>query len=409
MGCFPEYDVKKDFPILSTTFEDGHKLVYLDNAATTQKPRSVVERVKRFYEFENANVSRGTHKLGAISTFQYAEARRTVAEFIGADPGELIFTSGTTESINAIIYGWAEANVHQDDEILVLISEHHSNFIPWQQLAQKCKANFKIAKVNSDGTIVLDEFRKLVTLRTKVVAFAHVTNTFGVIHPIREMIEIAHSKGAVVVVDGAQSVPHLMTDVKELGMDFLAFSGHKMLGPMGIGVLYISKERMKEMNPFFTGGGMVDRVEDYFTRFAQPPEKYEAGTPNVAGAVGLAAAVKYIEKIGMKRILDNDRSLLEYAYRKFGRVKGVTLYGTRAFEKRIGVLSFNVIGVHPHDVATILDAYGVAIRSGHHCAQPFMRYLGIHYSARASFYMYNEKEDIDALVEAVRDVKRRLL
>ncbi len=407
MGYFPGSDIEKDFPILSTVFEDGCKLVYLDSAATTQKPRCVIERITRFYESENANVSRGAHKLGATATSEYAKARETVARFIGAKPEELIFTSGATESINAIAYGWGEENIHQGDEIVVLVSEHHSNFIPWQQLAKRRGANFKIVDVKPDGTVDLNEFKKIVTSRTKIVAFAHVTNTFGVIHPVREMIEIAHSKGAVAVIDGAQSVPHILTDVKEIGMDFLAFSGHKMLGPMGIGGLYILKDRMSEMRPFFTGGGMIDRVNDDSTDFAQPPEEYEAGTPNVAGAVGLATAVEYLEKVGMDHVLDNDQTLLEYAYKKLDRVKGLTLYGTRDFEKRVGVLSFNIEGVHPHDVATILDAHGVAVRSGHHCAQPLMKHLGIFYTARASFYIYNKKEDIDILVDAIKDVKER--
>lgn len=407
MVCRPESDVEKDFPILSTVFEDGRRLVYLDSAATTQKPKSVIERITHFYESENANVSRGAHKLGAIATSEYAKARETVANFIGAKPEELIFTSGTTESINAVAYGWGEENVHPSDEIVVLVSEHHSDFIPWQQLARKCGADFKIVDVKPDGTVDLNEFKKAVTSRTKIVAFAHVTNTFGVIHPVREMIEIAHSKGAITVIDGAQSVPHISTNVKEIGMDFLAFSGHKMLGPMGIGGLYISKRRVNEMRPFFTGGGMIDNVKDNSTIFANPPEEYEAGTPNVAGAIGLAAAVEYLEKVGMDCILDNDRNLLEYAYKKLDEFEGLTLYGTRDFEKRLGVLSFNIKGVHPHDVATILDAHGVAIRSGHHCAQPLMKHLGIFYTARASFYVYNKREDVDILVDAIKDVKER--
>ncbi len=407
MGCFPDSLIEKDFPIFSTIFEDGKKLVYLDNAATTQKPKCVIERMVRFYESENSNVSRGAHRLGAIATSEYAKARKVIAKFIGASPEEVVFTSGTTESLNAIAYGWGEENIGHGDEILVLMSEHHSNFVPWQQLAKRRGADFKILNVALDGTVDLHKFKKAVTPRTKITALAHVTNTFGVIHPIREMIEIAHSKGSVVVVDGAQSVPHISTDVKDTGADFLAFSGHKMLGPMGIGVLYTTKSRMNEMRPFFTGGGMIDRVNDDSTLFARPPERYEAGTPNVAGAVGLATAIEYLEKIGMANILANDRILLEYAYERLDKIDGVVLYGTRDLEKRVGVLSFNVEGVHPHDVATILDAHGVAVRSGHHCAQPFMKHLGIFYTARASFYVYNKKDDIDALVYAIKDAKER--
>ncbi len=407
MNCLPKSDIRESFPILSTVFDDGKKLIYLDNAASTQKPRCVIERLKRFYESENANVSRGAHRLGNIATSEYETARDQIANFIGANPEEMIFTSGTTESINAIVYGWGEENVKKNDEIVVLVSEHHSNFIPWQQLAKRKEAFFKVVSVRRDGTLDLNEFKKAITNRTKVVAIAQVTNTFGVIHPIDEIVEIAHSKGAITVVDGAQSVPHILTNVKEMNADFLAFSGHKMLGPMGIGGLYISKKRIGEMRPFFFGGGMIDRVYNDRTKFANPPQKYEAGTPNVAGAIGLAEAVKFLKKVGMAEILDHERQLLEYSYHKLDGINGLALYGTRDLEKRVGVLSFNIEGVHPHDVATILDFQGVAIRSGHHCAQPFMRYLGIHYTARASFYFYNSVEDVDALTDAIKDVKER--
>ena len=407
MVCSPEFNIEGDFPILSTVFEDGCRLVYLDNAATTQKPRCVIERIAHFYESENANVSRGAHRLGNTATLEYEKAREIAANFIGARSEELIFTSGATESINAIVYGWGEENIHQDDEIVVLVSEHHSNFVPWQQLAKRRKAIFKVIGVKNDGTVDLNEFKDTVTDRTKVTAFAHTTNTFGIIHPVHEMIEISHSKGAIAVVDGAQSVPNIPTNVKEMNADFLAFSGHKMLGPMGIGGLYISKRRVNEMRPFFMGGGMVDQVRDDFTKFAFTPQKFEAGTPNVAGAVGLGSAIEYIEKIGVENILAHDRELLEYAYQKLDGIKGLTLYGTRDFEKRLGILSFNVDGVHPHDVATVLDAHGVAIRSGHHCAQPVLTRLGIHYTARASFYVYNREEDVDIFVDALKDVKER--
>ncbi|WP_036224546.1 aminotransferase class V-fold PLP-dependent enzyme [Mesoaciditoga lauensis] len=399
--------IKADFPILSTIFEDGQKLVYLDNAATTQKPKCVIERINHFYTFENANVSRGAHRLGNISTVEYKNARKKVAKFINAQPSEITFTSGTTESINAVVYIWGEENIHENDEILVLESEHHSNFVPWQQLAKRKKAVFKVLKVEDDGTIDLKKFKMAVTQRTRVVAFAHATNTFGVIHPIHEMIEIAHSRRAITVVDGAQSVPHIPTDIKEMGADFLAFSGHKMLGPMGIGVLYVSKNRMNELRPFLMGGGMIDEVKNDFTKFALPPEKFEAGTPNVAGAVGLATAIEYLEKIQMKNVLSHDHELLEYVYKRLTEVKDLKLYGPRKLKDRVGVLSFNIKDIHPHDVATILDAQGVAIRAGHHCAQPLLAQLKIYYTARASFYIYNTKEDIDSLVNAVEEVKRR--
>lgn len=404
----PGSEIKKDFPILLNTFPNGKRLVYLDSAATSQKPLPVMERIQRFYLSENANVSRGAHYLGGLSTKAYMEARKTVAKFVNSSTEEIVFTSGTTESINMVAYGWGD-NIRPGDEIVAMSSEHHSNFVPWQQLAVRRSAKFRVVGVEKDGSIDIDKVKSAINGRTKIVAVAHVTNTFGVVNPVAEISEIAHKNGAVVVVDGAQAVPTMPVDVKGTGADFYAFSGHKMLGPMGIGVLYISKEKLGKMRPFLTGGGMIDEVYDESSSFACAPERYEAGTPNVVGAVGLAAAIDYLEGIGMKEILVHERNLLEYAYSRLEGMDRLILYGTDDFEKRTGVLPFNVEGVHPHDVATILDAHGVAIRSGHHCAQPVLRFLKIPFTstARASFYLYNTEEDVDALVDAIDDVRRR--
>lgn len=402
-------EIKQDFPILSTILPNGKKLIYLDNAATTQKPISVINAIADFYKFQNANVSRSAHYLGEQTTMAYNEARKIVASFINADYDEVIFTSGTTQSINMIAYGWGDNNLSRDDEIVVMTSEHHSDFVPWQQLAFRKKAHFKVVPLCEDGTLDINTVRSYITSKTKIVACAGMTNSFGVINPIEEISEIAHSKGAIFAVDGAQSVPSMPTDVKKIDADFLSFSGHKMLAPMGIGVLYVKKSIIEELKPFLTGGGMIDKVENESTTFACAPDRYEAGTPNVEGAVGLAAAIRYLNDIGMKNILEHERILLEYAYEKLSSIDRVILYGPKDFEKRGGIISFNIKGIHPHDVATVLDANGIAIRSGHHCAQPILRALNVELmaTARASFYIYNEKSDIDALVDAIEDTKRR--
>ncbi|MGC8544500.1 aminotransferase class V-fold PLP-dependent enzyme [Athalassotoga sp.] len=402
-------DLKKDFPILSTVLPNGKKIIYLDNAATTQKPLSVIERISNFYKFQNANVARSAHYLGEQTTIAYNGARKTVADFINASEDEIIFTSGTTESINMIAYGWGDANISEGDEIVVMTSEHHSDFVPWQQLAIRKKGKFKVAPLNSDGTINMSEFKKSVTPKTKIVACARMTNSFGVINPVEEIGKIAHDNGAIFVVDGAQSVPSMPTDVKEMDADFLSFSGHKMLAPMGIGVLYVKSTIIKALEPFLTGGGMIDEVKTESTTFACAPDRYEAGTPNVEGAIGLASAIEYLEEIGMENVLKHEREILEYAYSKLAGVDRVILYGPKDFEKRGGILSFNIKGIHPHDVAAVLDSNGVAIRSGHHCAQPILRSLNIDFmaTARASFYIYNDKSDIDVLADAIEDAKRR--
>ncbi len=402
-------DLKKDFPILSTVLPNGKKIVYLDNAATTQKPLSVIERISNFYKFENANVARSAHYLGEKTTIAYNEARKAVANFINANEDEIIFTSGTTESINTIAYGWGENNLSEGDEIVVMTSEHHSDFVPWQQLAMRKKCKFKVVPLNLDGTIKMDELKKSITSKTKIVTCAMMTNSFGIINPVEEIGKIAHANGAIFALDGAQSVPSMPTDVKEIDADFLSFSGHKMLAPMGIGVLYVKKSIIEALKPFLTGGGMIDEVKNESTTFACAPDRYEAGTPNVEGAVGLVSAIEYLKGIGMENVLEHERKLLEYAYSKLNGVDRVILYGPKDFEKRGGILSFNIKGIHPHDVAAVLDSNGIAIRSGHHCAQPILRALNVDFmaTARASFYIYNDESDVDALVDAIEDAKRR--
>jgi len=410
MPCQLGSEIKQDFPILSTVLPNGKKLVYLDNAATTQKPIFVIDSITNFYRSQNANVARSAHYLGEQTTIAYNEARKTVAKFINASYDEVIFTSGTTESINTIAYGWGDNNVNENDEIVVMTSEHHSDFVPWQQLAFRKNAKFKVVPLREDGTLDIDTVRKYITSRTKVVACARMTNSFGVINPVEKIGKIAHENGAVFVVDGAQSVPSMPTDVKELDADFLSFSGHKMLAPMGIGVLYVKKSMIDSLKPFLTGGGMIDEVKNEYTTFAAcAPDRYEAGTPNVEGAIGLARAIEYLEEIGMENVLEHERKLLEYAYLKLKHVDRVILYGPKRLNDRGGILSFNVKGIHPHDVASILDANGVAIRSGHHCAQPILRSLNVEFmaTARASFYIYNDNSDIDALADAIEDAKRR--
>lgn len=403
------FNLKKDFPILSTVLPNGKKLVYLDNAATTQKPLSVIERISHFYKSENANVSRSAHYLGEQTTVSYNNARKAVAKFINADEDEVIFTSGTTESINTVAYGWGDNNISAGDEIVVMTSEHHSDFVPWQQLANRKRAKFKVVPLNSDGTINMDELKRSIGARTKIVACAKMTNSFGIINPVEEISKTVHENGAILVVDGAQSVPSMPTDVKNMDADFLSFSGHKMLGPMGIGVLYAKKDMLESLKPFLTGGGMIDEVKDDYTTFACAPDRYEAGTPNVEGAIGLASAIEYLDEIGMENILEHERSLFEYAYSKLKDVDRVTLYGPKEIEKRAGIVTFNIKGIHPHDVAEVLNSDGVAIRSGHHCAQPILRALKVDFmaTARASFYIYNDKSDVDALVDAIEDAKRR--
>jgi cysteine desulfurase/selenocysteine lyase len=392
--------IKRDFPILHQTIH-GHKLVYLDNAATSQKPRAVIDALVRYYEHDNANIHRGVHTLSVRATEAHDEARETVRCFIqAADANEIIFVRSATEAINLVAETYGRANVGEGDEVLITAMEHHSNIVPWQMLCEEKRAHLRVAPINDAGELELDAFEKLITPRTRIVAVTHVSNALGTVNPIRKIVHLAHAHDVPVLVDGAQAVPHLPVDVQALGCDFYAFSGHKVYGPTGIGVLYGKEEILAEMPPYQGGGDMISSVTFEKTTYNVVPYKFEAGTPDIAGAIGLGAALEYVGKIGMDRIAAHEHDLLTYATEKVGALAGVRLIGTAA--ERAGVLSFVMEGVHPHDLGTILDREGIAIRTGHHCAQPVMDRFGIAATARASFAVYNTREDVDALVEGIR-------
>lgn len=397
--------IRKDFPIFQETI-NGHPLTYLDSAATSQKPQSVLDAIARYYERENSNVHRGVHTLGTRATEAYEGAREKVARFIHApSANQVVFTRGTTESLNMVAYGYARQKLKAGDEIVLPPSEHHSNLIPWQQVARVTGALLKYLPLQPDGTIRLEDIEEAVTAKTKIVTMAHVSNVLGTINPVREVADIAHRHGAIMVVDGAQSVPHMPVDVQALDCDFLAFSGHKMLGPTGVGVLYGKKSMLVEMEPTYFGGEMIDVVELHESTWKEAPWKFEGGTPIIAGAIGLGAAIDYLSNIGMDEIEEHDRHLANLAVERLSAMSGITVYGPPVGGKRGGLVTFNLDGVHPHDVATVLDAAGVAVRAGHHCAQPLMRMLGVGSTARASFYLYNTDEDVNALVQALEQAK----
>src|SRR5215211_5800815 len=391
-----------DFPLLAAN-PDLH---YLDSAATSQKPRVVLDAMREFYETSYANPHRGAYALSVAATECYSAARETIAKFLGvADTDCLIFTRGTTESINLVASAWGRENVGLQDEIIVTALEHHANFVPWQQLAIEHGAQFRICELTGDGRIDLDELQSLLTRRTRVVAFSHVSNALGTVNPVREIVEMVRRQtDALIVIDGAQSAPHMRVGFDELGVDFYAFSGHKMCGPMGIGGLIGKREILERMRPYQTGGDMIEFVYDATTTWNTLPHKLEAGTPNAADAVGLAAAAEYLDAIGMDQVLRHERTLLAAAQIRLAAVEGIRIYGPPAAE-RSGVLSFTLNDVHPHDLATILDGDGVCIRAGHHCAQPLMRRLDLPATARASFYVYNDESDIDALIAGVLKAK----
>ena len=397
--------VRHDFPILHQEVH-GHPLVYLDNAASSQKPLRVIEAIDDYYRRYNANVHRGIHKLSEEATTAYEEARKKVARFINArSPKEVIFTRNTTESINLVAYSWGRANIREGDEILLTEMEHHSNLVPWQLLAQEKGARLRFVPITDDGLLDLDALDGLLTERTKLVSVVHMSNVLGTINPVAEIVRRAHEVGALVLLDGAQSVPHLRVDVQALDCDFLAFSGHKMCGPTGIGVLYGKRELLEAMPPFLGGGDMIREVHLERSTWNSLPWKFEAGTPSIAQGIGLGYAVDYLTEIGMEAIHAHEREVTAYALSRLSEIPGITLYGPPV-KLRGGVVSFNLEGVHPHDIATILDSEGVAIRAGHHCAQPLMRRLGVVATARASFYLYNTCEEVDVLVRAVEKAKQ---
>ena len=402
MSSGPAGSRRADFPLL-TAMPDLH---YLDSAATSQKPKAVLDAVREFYETSNANPHRGAYALSVAATDCYQGARQRVAKFLGiADSDCLIFTRGTTESINLVASAWGRANVERGDEIIVTALEHHANFVPWQQLTIERGAKFRICELTPEGRIDLDCLRSMISRRTRIVAFSHVSNALGTVNPVREIVSIVRENSdALTVCDGAQSAPHLTVRFDDLGVDFYAFSGHKMLGPMGIGGLAGKRDIFEAMPPYQTGGDMIEFVYDESTTWNELPHKLEAGTPNAAGAVGLAAAAQYLDSIGMDKVLAHERALMTRAQLSLSRLDGIRIYGPPANE-RSGVLSFTLDDVHPHDLATILDGEGVCIRAGHHCAQPLMRRLDLPATARASFYVYNDEDDIAALVSGVKKAK----
>ena len=390
-------EIKKDFPILK-----NNKICYLDSGATTQKPKEVLEAIQKFYEKYNANPHRGAYSLSIEATNIYEETRKKIAKFINAKHSEeILFSKNASESLNLIAYSYGLENLKENDEVVLSIMEHHSNLVPWQYVTKKTKSKLEYLYIDDNYEITSEEIKKKITEKTKIVSITHVSNVLGTINPIKEIIDYAHSKGAIVIVDAAQSIPHMKIDVQELDADFLVFSGHKMLAPLGIGVLYGKKEILNKMQPFIMGGDMIEYVYEQETTFAPLPNKFEAGTQNVEGVVGLGAAIDYIEKIGYDQIHQIEQEVLDYAMEKLSELKYLTIYATKNKEKHTSVISFNIKGVHPHDIATILDTQNVCIRAGNHCAQPLMRYLGIDSTCRASFYIYNTKEDVDMLVKAL--------
>ena len=392
-------EIRRDFPILDRRIE-GKKLVYLDNAATSQKPRQVIEALTEYYEEHNANIHRGVHRLAAEATAAYEEARQKVARFLGApDTRGLIFTRGTTEAINLVAYAWGRRSLREGDEVVLTEAEHHSNLVPWQLAAKATGARLRFIPIREDGTLDIEEAERLIGPRTKLVGCIHASNVLATINPVERLAELAHEADALMLVDGAQSAPHLPVSVEALGCDFYACSGHKMLGPTGVGVLWGRPEILEEMDPFLGGGEMIREVHLDHSTWNDLPYKFEAGTMNVAQAVGLGAAVDYLDELGMENVREHERRLGEYAYRRLAETEGITIYGPE--RDRTGLVSFSLPDVHPHDLSQLLDEEGVAIRSGHHCAQPLMRRLGVAATARASFYVYNTEEEVDALVEAL--------
>jgi cysteine desulfurase/selenocysteine lyase len=392
--------IRPDFPIL-TREENGHRLVYLDNAATSQKPRKVIDAIVHYYSFHNANVHRGAYALAVEATEAYEAARTAVARFVNAWGSEaVVFTRGTTEAVNLVAGSWGRANVKRGDTVVVTAMDHHSNLVPWQILCQEKGATLRMVEVTEDGRIDLSDYGRALEVEPKLVAFPYVSNSLGTVNPAGQLIKLAHAAGAVAMVDGAQASPHMRVDIRALDADFYAMSGHKMLGPMGSGALVAKPALLEAMPPYHGGGEMIERVWDDRSTWNKIPHKFEGGTPNVEAAVGLGAAIAYLEKLGMEAVAGHEQELARIAIERLSQIEGLTIYGPR--DHRAGVVPFTYRDIHPHDLATILDRDGVCIRAGHHCTQPLMRRLGVAATARASFYVYNDVDDIDALVTAVR-------
>jgi len=397
--------VRADFPILKREIH-GNRLVYLDSAATSQKPESVIDSISDYYRNYNANVHRGIYTISEEATSAYEGARANVARFIGAETREIVFTRNATEAINLVAYAYARRRLKEGDEVLLTEMEHHSNLIPWIILAKESGIKLRHLPVRDDGTFAMERLNEFLTDRTRILSIVHKSNVLGTINPVRDLIEAAGKKDAVVLLDGAQSVPHLAVDVKELGCDFMAFSGHKMLGPTGVGVLYGRGDLLDDMNPFLGGGEMILEVQLDHATWNDTPWKYEAGTPSISSAIALSTAVEYIEKVGINAIRDHEVALTDYALKKLGEIPSIKLYGPEDPGLRSGVVSFLDRDIHPHDLSTILDTRGIAIRAGHHCAQPLMKRFGVIAMARASLYLYNDRDDIDALVDGIKYARR---
>lgn len=403
-AAFDVEKIRADFPILQQRV-NGKPLVYLDNAATSQKPRAVIEAITHYYETENANIHRGVHALSQRATDDYEAARETVRAFLNAgDAKEIIFTRGTTEGINLVAQTYGRANVGAGDEVVITALEHHSNIVPWQILCEEKGAKLRVAPINDAGELLLDEFRALLSPRTKLVAVAHVSNALGTVNPVREIIAFAHERNIPVLIDGAQAVPHTAVDVRAIDADFYVFSSHKVYGPTGIGVLYGKAALLNAMPPYQGGGDMISSVAFEKTTYNKLPHKFEAGTPDISGVIGLGAAIRYVNLIGIENIAAHEHELLRYATEKVSALPGIRIIGTA--KEKAGVLSFVMEDIHPHDIGTILDQEGIAIRTGHHCAQPLMDRFGVPATARASFAMYNTREEVDALVAGLRKVQK---
>ncbi len=407
-GALDVDKIREDFPILKRKLDGGKALIYLDNAATTQKPLSVINAIHDYYMNYNSNIHRAVHQLAEEATLAFEKTREKVAKFVNArSVEEIVFTRNATEAINLVAYSWGRANVSRDDKIVISEIEHHSNIVPWQILAGEKGAKLEYIGVDDDGYLKMKEYRThLDSNKVKLVSVSHMSNVLGTIIPVEEIIRMSHERGIPVLVDAAQSVPHMQVDVQRMDCDFMAFSAHKMLGPTGVGILYVKKEILEKMPPFMGGGDMIKEVHKYETRYNDLPYRFEGGTPNIADVIGFAAAIEYLEDIGMDRVRDHEIELTKYAIDRISGVKGVTLYGPRNVTDRGGVVSFNIGDIHPHDLATIMNDHGVAIRSGHHCAQVLMERLDVAATSRASFYIYNTKQEIDTFIGALDEARK---
>ena len=404
-AIFDPATIRREFPTLEQSV-NGRPLVYLDNAATSQKPRVVLDALRAYYENDNSNVHRGIHELSRRATVAYEESRAKVAGWVGAaEPSEIIWTRGTTEAINLVSTAWGLDNVGEGDEILISVLEHHSNIIPWQLLARRTGAVIKYIELDEQGRWILDELPRLLTDRTKVVAISHVSNALGTVNPVKRVAAAAHEVGALVLVDGAQGAVHMKVDVQDLGVDCYAFSGHKMCGPTGIGALWARRDLLDSMEPYQGGGEMIHFVGRDESSWATVPHKFEAGTPNIAGAIGMGAAIDFLSGVGMDAIAKHEHELLEYALERMNAVDGIRIYGPKSPDEHSALISFTLGDAHPHDISTILDSEGIAVRAGHHCAQLAMQHFGISATARASIYLYNTESDIDRLIEGLEQVQ----